>query len=192
MKNLLLIFLCVLSISLKAQDKTKYYYVNKVTHSVDSIYVQTLPLVAEGVSTVYNDGKALVGQAGELLKKIAPKIGVAADKVWITLVRQQQVWAYMFTFMAGLYMFSWYVFIQRLKSGTKNQIQESIKGSYSSDSPKIIFSWRPQDIILVVISGVLVIAGTITLGCNWSLIWTGWFNPEYGAMIQLAEFAKSL
>ena len=150
------------------------------TSAIDTV-ASIIPLTAQGVSAVYKDAKTLVDtmavKLDMLVQKAAPKLGVAANKVWDTLVKQQRVWAYMYTFFFFMAIGLWINAVARLKHGEKNATE---------------YEWKIKDVILSTLSCLGAVALSITVAVNWSIIWTGWLNPDYGAIIQLAEFAKIL
>jgi hypothetical protein len=172
MRKLLFILLFIpLISSAQTQSKPGIYY-DKAAGRIMS------DGVLNGTQQVYDDGKQLLktvdDRLSKAIEKAAPVLKVGAQKVWDTLVKQQRVWALMWTIFLGITIFSWCHFYYRIRQGEKD--------SWVKDSQTPL-AWMTL---------LISIALSITTALHWETIFTGWFNPDYGAMIQLAEFAKSL
>lgn len=149
----------------KADDVYPYY---------DKASNRIITVASDGVVTLHQDATTLVKTVDErltkALDKAAPVLKVGAEHVWDTLVKQQKVWAYMWTFLLCCNLYLWYKW------------RKYVKLSNGEDSY----------VALAIVLGGICLTGSIFIMQNWNTIWTGLFNPDYGAMTQLAEFAKSL
>lgn len=174
MKKLLTLFLITFALNSYAntQTNTTLPYYDKVSNRI-------ITPITDGVQTIHQDAVTLVKTVDERLSKAlikaAPVLKVGAENVWNTLVKQQRVWAYMWTFILFVNLFIWYSFRKLILSASKLTGKEC-----------------DAKVAIGVICGILGFIGTGMIATNWTVIWTGYFNPDYGAIIQLAEFAKSL
>lgn len=133
------------------------------------------------VSTVYHDLKSGIDSNAPRIEKaintLAKNLKVTADQVWDILVTQQKVYAVGYLLILIITIFSWIHFWYRWGLGVKNKWDDFDSGSY---------------VIPVVITLVICLTGTIIDAINFMSMLTGFFNPKFGALQQIAELAQSL
>jgi hypothetical protein len=124
------------------------------------------------VDTLYNDARSVikwsVARADTLISKAVPVIGQKADYVWHVLVKQHRIIAYMWLviFLTGI------ILIIAAVSNLKNLTPDSGMGIF----------WG----IIAVLGGLKAVVASF----YFKAIFTGLFNPEYGAMIQILNAIK--
>jgi hypothetical protein len=170
--GLLFLLLSIDSIA-SASDKV----VGRVSEASDQVYSDAKSVV----STVHQDVKEIIpvlyGDAKDLFTSVGKKLGVAAEAVWVTLVRQQRVKSIALLLSSlSLYaisIFFWHKYnIQKLRARETNLERDVDFGG-----------------LLFGISLILTIASSLFLCYHAYDILTGIINPEYGAMKDIYQFS---
>lgn len=134
------------------------------------------------ISTVYNDVKQRVDvnspKMEQAINVIAKDLKITADRVWDILVKQQLVWSWCILAGELFTLLSWLHFWYRLKL----QREDLDKYGDTKDS-RVAGS---------VVTGILAGASTIVAAIFFSTMVTGFINPEYGAIRDIANVATSL
>jgi hypothetical protein len=186
-KLILLLSLAFMITGAYAQDK-KDWKKDITTQSKNVVEKST-----EGISTVYGDGKSLIqtihGDGKEAVKYLTPKVvslietvakklETTSDKLWLILVRQQLVmsWTYLILFLFAV-------------CASLNFYHRYTKYSDMNHNER---GWAWSHIIICVLSGTAALVLILVSAPNLPAMMTGFINPEYGAAVDIYQFAKSL
>jgi hypothetical protein len=145
------------------------------------------------VSTVYGDGKSLVQTVYGDLKGagqyFTPKIESAVEQIakgfkvgtvylWNILVKQQRVWSWCYLIGILTALFAWGRFYYTIKQGNANT---DAAGEWKNHNVWISFVTLSVAVVLSFFSFQHIVP-----------MMTGFINPEFGAMQNVIEVAKSL
>lgn len=149
---------------------------------------------AEGISTVYGDGKTvakelltradtLASKASKIVSKVGPQIGNAADYTWQALIRQQLVKSivWLIIWLKGIIFFL-IAYNSLLKNYEEQKLQNNNKTPSEYD-----YSFG---MILKIIVSIVSIIGVIIASFNIDIIVTGFANPEFGAIRDLIDYLQ--
>jgi len=160
--------------------------VNNTVNQVSGQATNIVDKTSNGIGVLHDDVKDLLGVAHEDLKVIAPKIESAiteiakglktgAANVWEILVKQQLVWSLCYLLIFILAIASWIHFYYRFNKGSREVNEDG--------------EWRAANIAIAAITCILSIAISIAAVQNLEPMMTGFFNPEFGAMRNIIQFA---
>lgn len=127
-----------------------------------------------GISTIYGDAKEVTkeiySQSGIIANKVWPSIQRGSDFVWDTVVRQQRVWAfvYLFLWLKGILLL--YIGDQILKNNNRNWLQTCLG-----------WTWL-----------IIGVTSFIYSSLHYRDMFTGLFNPDYGAINSIIDYVKQL
>lgn len=144
---------------------------NSFTNAVDSLHADA----KEVVTTVYTDGKgalsAIYPDVKSAVMSIGKAIGVAAEHVYVVLVKKYFVLGIK---EAGICLLGFVLFIFGIfywNKVTKNQM----------------ITYR------VIVPSILMVVGLITMfNVDYDIMLMGLINPEYGAINYILEYAKDI
>lgn len=142
--------------------------------------------INKGVSTVYNDSKSVVTTVYQDIKNMTPEIKNAleqlakalkttSEELWKILVRQQKVYSY--AILISL-LFSIGVMYSFIKALTKYHNQTLPASEFQ--------------IVYLILTGILTISGIVFQATHIVQMFTGFVNPEYGALMEIINFANTL
>lgn len=132
----------------------------------------------EVVKTVYADGKILAPKLEKAIEIIAKKLKVTADSLWDILVKQQIVWSWCYLFGVILSIISWGHFYYRFYESRRDLSECN--------------EWKNSNIFIVIISLTTSIFFSVISITHFGAMMTGFLNPEYSAMTTILDAAKSL
>lgn len=148
--------------------------ITKPAPTLNSNTEKVIDNVAKGVTTVYNDaGKVaqnITPKVEKALEKLSKDLKVTADKAWDILVRQQLVNSIGILVILLVTIGSWFHFWYRYKQAIQND----------------------NYILAAVLTVIIAIAGTITSTIFFNDMLTGFINPEFGAIKDIATIAQQL
>lgn len=175
MKKTITIILMALCLNSFAEQDTRQttYIFNKTANAIEHVYMDGTKVVEKA----YQAGKTYAPKIEAALQSLSKTLQVSANEVWDILIRQQLVmsWAYLLVFLMTI--FSWAHFWFRYNNGIKNNWGGKDSGSYE---------------LACVITFCLAIIGTIVDFNIYEAMFTGFFNPKYGAMKTIAEIASQI
>lgn len=171
--------------------------IEKGKNAVETVYTDG----TDAVSTVYNDGKGVISTAyedikasvqhmtpvvGDAVESLAKGLKVGAEELFKILVLQQVVYSVVYTIVLIMMVLLLMAFIKEkkkylvyLKEYTNNKDISQNKSSVAMQH------WI---FMLIYISGV-VITGAIFIS-NIIPFVMGYVNPEYGAVMEILEYAQ--
>lgn len=145
----------------------------KIAHSQSNSYDKTLEKASEATSTVYNDLKSMSPKVEQAVVNLSKELKTGVNNVWTILVKQQKVWAIGILLLLFVTIGSWFHFWYRMRIFWQ-----------AHDNDKYVFS--------CILTCLLALGGTILSSMHFIDMLTGFFNPEYGAMKQIANVASQL
>ena len=170
--------LCVLTVMLafSVEGQTKEL---TAANAIESVAGTT----SGAISQVYSDGTAIVKEAYDVTKTLAPKIEsalesigkslkVGAGNVWDILVKQQLVYSICTLIALLMTIISWLHFWKRYDTWKTDTENKHIMGCF--------------------IAFVIAISGTILVGLHFTGMITGFINPEFGALKTISDIASQL
>lgn len=170
MKNLLLLLCLICSTVILAQtdsSTTELTIIEQVEEATG-----TVTEVVEGIEKIS-------GNVWQALEELAKALEVPATHIYRVIIRQQTVKAitelivwFLMPFIITLMAFYWTV--KKWKLYTQETIDDTEGGSLTA-------------LFLIVIPVVFMV-----FGCDWSLIVTGFVNPEFGALTDITEMVQTL
>lgn len=156
---------------------TNFTFASETTDVANNVVDKT----SSGLATVYEDGKVLGKEISQKAEKViielAKGLKITSDKVWDILVQQQRVYAW--TIFIGLLISlgSWVHFYYRFKI-YKTDLTE--KGKHKEHNGLITVAIFVSALVMSVLTSI-----------HFMDMMTGFFNPEYGAMVHIIEVAKT-
>ena len=156
------------------QNNSKPGFLSTTSNGIGTVYGDT----KEGVSTLYNDVKSIAPDAKSTIQELYNQIKKVSSYTWNLLVKQQQVWSWMFLFGELLFFFTVFRFWKSYET-YKTDLNES------GDSKNI------NVIPMFILGCSSLILGYFSL-IHFESMMTGFFNPEFGALKNLIEFGKTL
>lgn len=142
--------------------------------------------INSGVSTVYNDGKDVVKTVYQDIKSMTPEIKNAleqlakalkttSEELWKILVKQQRVYSYAILLSLLFSIGVMYSFVKALNKYHNQTLPAS-----------------EFQIIYLILTGILTIFGIFFQATHIVQMFTGFANPEYGALMEIINFANTL
>ena len=183
--------MCISNAQTSIKDKTNQAIEQTLSKS-NNFLDNTVNKTSNGIGTIYGDGKAVVGtlygDSKEAVKYLTPKIEKAVSEiasglkvgtkyVWNILVKQQRVWSWCYLIGFIVSIISWFHFYYRFKKG--------------NDELDNAGEWKTSNIAMCWLS--LGLSLTLSYFSFQYLVpmMTGFINPEFGAMQNVIEVAKS-
>ena len=169
MKKIALLMVAIMLSSVAFAAPQKKEFGQETMKSIDTVYHD----VKDAVSTLYSDGKEVIStlypEVKSAIVSIAKAIGVAAEHVYVVLVKNYVVtgvkWLILFIIGIGLVAFGGIVL-------------------YKTKSPITYRSVIPS---LMLIFGIIVL-----FKIDYDSMLMGLINPEYGAINYILETSKNL
>lgn len=200
MKKILLLSMLVLgtitfaqTVSLSEQDKADAkQFLTKLEEKASNATntVNASKDAVTGVKGVYNDGKDAIGTIYSDVKSLGPKVEsainelakglkVGAESVWKILVKQQKVWSWCYLIGMIITIVSWINFWYRFKIYYHRYRFEDT-------------SWSGAAILITIVTFVISCGLSVMSITHLEPMMTGFINPEWGAMMNIVEIAKTL
>lgn len=143
-----------------------------------------------GVKGIYNDGKDAIGTIYTDVKSLGPKVEgainelakglkVGAESVWKILVKQQKVWSWCYLIGMIITIVSWTNFWYRFKTYYHRYRAEDT-------------GWSGAAITITTVCFIISIGLSFMSITHLEPMMTGFINPEWGAMMNIVEIAKTL
>ncbi len=144
------------------------------SNAVATVYGDT----KEGVTTIYSDIKSLAPDAKSAMQEIIKTLKATSNKVWDLLVKQQLVWSWCYLIAELFALFAVYKFYNQLKIAKteKNETGETLTVNW--------VQCALTGLVAAVLTGISI--------THFQTMMTGFINPEFGALMQLVELAKTI
>lgn len=133
---------------------------------------------SNGIEQVYNDTKVMAIKLEKVLTQLAEGLKVTSKEVWQILVRQQKVYAWATLIALIISLLSWIHFYYRFKV-YKRDLTEKGKPKQANG-------------LVAIITFLSALVMSILVSIHFLDMMTGFFNPEYGAMVHIIEVAKTI
>lgn len=130
MKKLIFIMTLLLSLTMSGQ-KSIDKALNKADNGITTIYTDS----KDAVKTVYSDVKNISPKVTSLITKVADKLEVGANEVWIILVKQQVVWSICFLILTLTSLFNWILFYKRTQIKIADVTYVTLTRDFIGDIP---------------------------------------------------------
>lgn len=200
MKKILLLSMLILgtttfaqTVSLSEQDKADAKkLLTKLEEKANSttMVVNTGKDAVTGIKGVYNDGKDAIGTIYSDVKSLGPKVEsavtelakglkVGAESVWKILVKQQKVWSWCYLIGMIVTILSWCNFYYRFKTYYHR---------YRTDDT----DWSNSATMITIVTFIISMGLSVMSILHLEPMMTGFINPEWGAMMNIIEIAKTL
>ena len=144
------------------------------SNAVATVYGDT----KDGVKTIYGDIKSLAPDAKFAMQEIIKTLKTTSNKVWDLLVKQQLVWSWCYLIAELFALFSVWKFYSQLK--TAKTEKDETGETYTAN-------W-----IQCFLTGVVAFSLTAISVTHFQAMMTGFINPEFGALMNLVELAKTI
>ena len=129
------------------------------------------------VTTVYKDAKSLAPKIESSIKSLAKGLKVGAESVWDILVKQQLVWSLSILLGVIATIISWIHFWYRYGIACENDWGRNGSANYE---------------VTCIMTALIAISGSVLSVMHFNTMLTGFINPEFGAMKNIAELALQL
>lgn len=133
--------------------------------------------VKSGAALVYDDFKALGNEAKGAMSEIVKSVKNISLKTWDLLVKQQKVWSFMYLALTLSSIFLWYKFNIFFK---KMQTELTELNEY-----------KLSNTLLTICFFIFAVASSVHSVSNIEQMLTGFINPEFGALRNVIELAKT-
>lgn len=190
---------------------TSFAFANKVEKGTETVYNDS----KEAVSTIYKDAKSLAPKIEDSIKSIAKGLKVGAESVWDILVKQQLVWSICFLILTLMSLINWHIFykknisdlkyekgivkVQKLlhREGATEHNELSYPATYARrwqtiEEEGLIEVPKYSNPVFKYIHLCVCITLSVFSFINFPDMLTGFINPEFGAMKNIAELALQL
>lgn len=131
----------------------------------------------DGTALVYDDFKTLGNEAKGAMSEIVKSVKNISLKTWDLLVKQQKVWSFMYLALTLSSIFLWYKFNTFFK---KMQTELTELNEY-----------KLSNVLLTFCFFIFAVASSVHSVSNMEQMLTGFINPEFGALRNVIELAKT-